>query len=220
MKLLEYLKIRNITPYRFAKEIGFSKQCIYNYIASPDDYNFRIPTAKHMKRILEFTGGKVRPTDFIEVIERKWRSEIAITEDLIDLKKVVFDHVAHAVPNIEEAIIQYENIFGLSATKIKIIEKQKIKMALIHLGKIKIELMEPLDDQSPIAKFLFKNPSGGLHHYCLGVKDINETYKDQKNKGLNILSEPSKGYHGRSLYFIHPKELSGALIEVEEHEKE
>ena len=85
---------------------------------------------------------------------------------------------------------------------------------------IKIELMEPLDDSSPIAKFLDKNPKGGLHHYCISVEDINEAYKIQKNNNVNILSTQSKGYHGRDLYFIHPNQVCGALIEVEAMKKE
>ena len=80
--------------------------------------------------------------------------------------------------------------------------------------------MEPLSDKSPIANYLRKNPKGGLHHYCLAVKDLNQAYGDQKEKKINILSEPTTGYHGRDLYFIHPSEVCGALIEVEEHEKE
>tara|TARA_B110000438_G_scaffold298115_1_gene345703 strand:- start:4006 stop:4440 length:435 start_codon:yes stop_codon:yes gene_type:complete len=136
-----------------------------------------------------------------------------------NLGNLIFDHIAHAVPNIEEAIIQYQKTFGTIASEVRVIEKQKIKMALISIGNIKIELMEPLDDKSPIAKFLHKNPKGGLHHYCLSVEDVNESYKIQKNNGINILSEPFSGYHGRNLYFIHPNQICGALIEVEEHEK-
>ena len=80
--------------------------------------------------------------------------------------------------------------------------------------------MEPLSEKSPIAKYLQKNPKGGLHHYCLSVSNVNQAYDNQKEKKINILSEPTTGYHGRNLYFIHPSEVCGALIEVEEDEKE
>lgn len=137
-----------------------------------------------------------------------------------DLGNIIFDHIAHAVPNIEDAIMQYKNTFGIHASEVKTIEKQKIKMAIISIGNMKIELMEPLDDKSPIAKFLDKNPKGGLHHYCIAVEDINDAYKMQKDNNINILSLPTKGYHGRNLYFIHPNQVCGALIEVEAMEKE
>ena len=130
------------------------------------------------------------------------------------------DHIAHAVPNIEDAIGQYKTVFGAKVSDVKIIKKQDIKIAMISFANLKIELMEPLSDKSPIANYLRKNPKGGLHHYCLAVGDLNQAYGDQKEKKINILSEPTSGYHGRNLYFIHPSEVCGALIEVEEHEKE
>ncbi len=130
------------------------------------------------------------------------------------------DHIAHAVPNIEDAITQYKRVFDAKVSDIKIIEKQGIKIAIVDFANLKIELMEPLSEESPIAKYLQKNPKGGLHHYCLSVNDVNQTYEYQKEKSINILSEPTTGYHGRNLYFIHPGEVCGALIEVEDHEKE
>lgn len=130
------------------------------------------------------------------------------------------DHIAHAVPDIEEAIVQYKRVFGARVSDIKTIEKQDIKIAIVSFANLNIELMEPLSDKSPIANYLQKNPKGGLHHYCLSVGDLKQAYGDQKEKKINILSEPTAGYHGRNLYFIHPSEVCGALIEVEEHEKE
>lgn len=129
------------------------------------------------------------------------------------------DHIAHAVPNIDKAILAYKKLFNVPISEIMIIEKQNIKMAVISFENLKIELMEPLNDKSPITKFLEKNPKGGLHHYCVSVKDVNSEYDKHKKSGLNLTAEPTSGYHGRNLYFIHPNELSGALIEVEENEK-
>ncbi len=130
------------------------------------------------------------------------------------------DHIAHAVPSIEDAITQYERVFGANVSNIKIIEKQDIKIAIVSFANLKIELMEPLSEKSPIAKYLQKNPKGGLHHYCLSVSNVSQAYDNQKEKKINILSEPTTGYHGRNLYFIHPSEVCGVLIEVEEDEKE
>ena len=129
------------------------------------------------------------------------------------------DHIAHAVPNIDEAIMAYKKSFNVPISEVMIIEKQNIKMAIVSFENLKIELMEPLNDKSPISKFLEKNPKGGLHHYCISVNDIKREYDEHKKSGLNVIAEPTTGYHGRNLYFIHPNELSGVLIEVEENEK-
>jgi len=71
MKLSEYLNNRNMTPYRFAKEIGVSRQSVYNYLAHPLDYNFRMPSLKIMKKIIQYTGGEVRMKDFYETLEKE-----------------------------------------------------------------------------------------------------------------------------------------------------
>ena len=114
------------------------------------------------------------------------------------------DHIAHAVPNIDKAILAYKKLFNVPISEIMIIEKQNIKMAVISFENLKIELMEPLNDKSPITKFLEKNPKGGLHHYCVSVNDVNSEYDKHKKSGLNLTAEPTSGYHGRNLYFIHP----------------
>ncbi len=87
----------------------------------------------------------------------------------MDCSNFSVDHIAHAVPNIEDAISQYKRVFGAKVSDVKIIEKQDIKIAMISFANLKIELMEPLSDKSPIANYLRKNPKGGLHHYCLAV---------------------------------------------------
>jgi DNA-binding XRE family transcriptional regulator len=75
MRLSEYLDKRNMTPYRFAKEIGVSKQTVYNYIAHPFDYNFRMPSLRIMKKIIQYTGGEVRMKDFYEILEKEGEFE-------------------------------------------------------------------------------------------------------------------------------------------------
>jgi len=94
------------------------------------------------------------------------------------------DHIAHAVPNIDEAIMAYKKSFNVPISEVMIIEKQNIKMAIISFENLKIELMEPLNDKSPISKFLEKNPKGGLHHYCISVNDLKREYDEHKQRGV------------------------------------
>ena len=132
---------------------------------------------------------------------------------------IEIDHIGHAVPNLEIAINSYQRIFGMVSSEIKVVEQQGIRIAYLSLGNVKIELMEPLNDKSPINKFLARNPKGGIHHYCIVTNDINSSYDKSVSNQLNILNKPTQGHHGRNLYFIHPSETNGALIEVEEPAK-
>ena len=132
---------------------------------------------------------------------------------------IEIDHIGHAVPNLEIAIDNYQRIFGMVASDIKVVKQQGIRIAYLSLGNVKIELMEPLNDKSPINKFLLRNPKGGIHHYCIVTDDINSSYDKAVSNQLNVLNMPTTGHHGRSLYFIHPSETNGALIEVEEPAK-
>ncbi|XP_065944484.1 methylmalonyl-CoA epimerase, mitochondrial isoform X3 [Magallana gigas] len=87
----------------------------------------------------------------------------------------------------------------------------------VELGETKIELLNPLGDKSPIQNFLDKNKSGGMHHICIEVDNINEAMKDLKSKGIRLLSEESKiGAHGKPVVFLHPKDCNGVLVELEQ----
>ena len=79
---------------------------------------------------------------------------------------------------------------------------------------IKLELIEPLDHESPVNSFLSKNPLGGLHHLGLEVNNIDETYDIAQNLELNPIGKPSEGYHGKLLFFLHPKKMMNTLIEI------
>lgn len=86
----------------------------------------------------------------------------------------------------------------------------------VNLANTKLELLKPLGEKSPIAKFLEKKPSGGIHHICLEVPDINVALKEVTAKGLKVLEPPKIGAHGKPVIFLHPKDLNGVLIELEQ----
>ena len=92
----------------------------------------------------------------------------------------VLDHIAIAVPKIEPVLEQYSKLFGAEITSPKIVSEQGIRMAYIHFQNVKIELIEPLNDQSPIAKFLERNPKGAMHHFCAVTTDAEDHQKKLK----------------------------------------
>ena len=85
---------------------------------------------------------------------------------------------------------------------------------MLKFKNIKLELIEPLDQESPVNSFLSKNPLGGLHHLGLEVNNIDETYDIAQNLELNPIGKPSEGYHGKLLFFLHPKKMMNTLIEI------
>ena len=129
----------------------------------------------------------------------------------IDINNI--DHIGIVVPNIEEAINHYQKNFNVKKSKIKISKEQKVKISLLNFNNIKLELIEPMGPESPVLSFLSKNPLGGLHHIGVEVDNINETYNDAQNLGLDPIGKPSKGYHGKLLFFLHPKKMMNTLIE-------
>lgn len=138
----------------------------------------------------------------------------------MNLEKVadnVLDHIAIAVPKIEPVLEQYSKLFGAEITLPKIVSEQGIRMAYIHFQNVKIELIEPLNDQSPIAKFLERNPKGAMHHFCAVTTDAEESSKKIKNNKMRALGEPSEGHHGQKMFFIHPSDTSSILVEIVEN---
>ena len=129
----------------------------------------------------------------------------------------VLDHIAIAVPKIEPVLEQYSKLFGAEITSPKIVSEQGIRMAYIHFQNVKIELIEPLNDQSPIAKFLERNPKGAMHHFCAVTTDAEESSKKIKNNKMRALGEPSKGPHGQKMFFMHPSDTSSILVEIVEN---
>lgn len=128
------------------------------------------------------------------------------------------NHVAIAVTNLDEACHIYKQVLGAELTPAQILPEHGVKVVFIKLPNTKIELLEPLDDTSPIAAFLAKNPSGGMHHICYEVDDINEAVKQLTAEGARILGDgkPKIGAHGKPVIFLHPKDFIGTLIELEQ----
>ena len=128
------------------------------------------------------------------------------------------NHVAIAVVSVEAAAKQYKNILGAKISKTLDLPSHGVKTIFVELDNTKIELLEPIGDNSPIKKFLLKNPSGGMHHICYEVSNIKEASAKLKLEGATILGsgKPTIAAHGNPVIFIHPKDFNGTLIELEE----
>ncbi len=128
------------------------------------------------------------------------------------------NHVAIAVPDIEAATALYRGKLGANVTEPQALPEHGVTVVFIDVGNTKIELLEPLGEGSPIAAFLEKNPSGGMHHLCYEVADIIAARDRLKAEGARILGngEPKIGAHGKPVLFLHPKDFNGTLIELEE----
>ncbi len=130
------------------------------------------------------------------------------------IKSDKIDHIGMVVPDIEKALEHYKNVFNKQGSKPITSESQNVKISFIEFANIKLELIEPLSEKSPISNFLKKNPLGGMHHIGLEVDDLNKTYIKASNDDLEPLSKPVKGYHGKDLFFLHPKKMMNTLFEI------
>jgi len=128
------------------------------------------------------------------------------------------NHVAIAVPDLQSASHQYKTTLGATISEPIEIPEQGVTVVFIELPNTKIELLEPLGENSPIAGFLEKNPSGGIHHICYEVDDILKARDKLQADGVRVLGdgEPKIGAHGKPVLFLHPKDFQGTLIELEE----
>ena len=128
------------------------------------------------------------------------------------------NHIAIAVPDIKEAALKWQQALNMKKSEIIILEEHGVKVVFLEFSNLKIELLEPLNNKSPISKFLEKNPKGGMHHICFEVEKIRETINSLKNKNINILGDgnPKIGAHNKPVVFLHPNDLSGTLVELEE----
>ena len=128
------------------------------------------------------------------------------------------NHIAIAVPDIKEAALKWQQALNMKQSEIIILEEHGVKVVFLEFSNLKIELLEPLNNKSPISKFLEKNPKGGMHHICFEVEKITETINSLKNKNINILGDgnPKIGAHDKPVVFLHPNDLSGTLVELEE----
>lgn len=132
------------------------------------------------------------------------------------------NHVGVAVPSIEDAKQTYRTLYGVAEsdiTETRELEAQGVKFAFVNVANSQIELIEPLGANSPIRKFLEKNPSGGQHHVCFEVADIYAARDEMVKRGATVLNEPRIGAHGTPIIFVHPKNSNGVLIELMETPK-
>jgi methylmalonyl-CoA/ethylmalonyl-CoA epimerase len=128
-------------------------------------------------------------------------------------------HVSLAVPSLDAAAKRLKEIYGLNLGPVAINEQQGVRMAYVELTNARIELMEPSRPDSPITKFLERNPAGGIHHFCLNVDDVAAATRAVAGKGARVLGDgsPQLNVHGERIAFVHPKDFLGALVELEEH---
>ncbi len=131
------------------------------------------------------------------------------------------NHIGVAVKDLDKAIELYRDQLGLEFKGTDVVEEQKVKVAFFKIGETNIELVSPISDDSPIAKYLEKNREG-IHHIAYEVEDIEKALKTLKEKGVKLINEePRKGAHNTLIAFIHPKSTNGVLTELcqvpEEH---
>ena len=128
------------------------------------------------------------------------------------------NHVAIAVPDLAAATATYRDTLGATATAPQALPEHGVTVVFIDTGNTKIELLEPLGEVSPIAAFLEKNPSGGMHHVCYEVDDILAARDRLKASGARVLGDgnPRIGAHGKPVLFLHPKDFFGTLVELEQ----
>ena len=130
------------------------------------------------------------------------------------LKKI--DHIGIAVKNLEHHVSFYKDIMELEFRGYKIVEGQKVKVAMFKIGESSIELLEPLSDDSPISKFLDRRGEG-IHHLCYDVENIDQVLQYLKDKNIQLINEtPVQGAKGGKIAFLHPKSTGGVLTELSE----
>jgi len=128
------------------------------------------------------------------------------------------NHVAIVVPDLDAASTLYRDQFGAEVSAKVELPEHGVTTVFVSLPNTKIELLAPLGKQSPISRFLEKNPGGGIHHLCYEVPDVEVAASKLEQQGMRILGDgrPSIGAHGKPVIFIHPKDAMGSLIELEQ----
>ncbi len=126
------------------------------------------------------------------------------------------NHIAIVVPDLTAAAALYRDTLGAQVSNPRDVPEHGVTTVFVELPNTKIELLHPLGDQSPIAKFLAKNPAGGMHHLCYEVEDIKAAAARLTASGARSLGDIKTGAHGKPVLFLHPKDFCGTLIELEE----
>lgn len=128
------------------------------------------------------------------------------------------NHVAIVVPDLEAAVSTYRQTLGATVSAAEDLPEHGVTTVFVELPNTKIELLHPLGSDSPIAKFLEKNPDGGMHHLCYEVDDIIAARDRLVAQGARVLGdgEPKNGAHNKPVLFLHPKDFVGTLVELEQ----
>lgn len=128
------------------------------------------------------------------------------------------NHIAIAVPDLAKATELYRSVMGAKVSEPKAQPAHGVTVVFVELPNTKIELLHPLGEKSPIANFLTRNADGGIHHVCYEVPDIIAARDTLIAEGARILGDgnPRIGAHGKPVLFLHPKDFSGALVEIEQ----
>lgn len=130
------------------------------------------------------------------------------------------NHVGIATPSIADSVAFYREVMGAEVIRAPFdMPAQGVKVCFVDTPNSQIELIEPLGEDSPIKKFLEKNPAGGQHHVCFEVPDIYAARDEMVVRGAKVLNEPRIGAHGTPVIFIHPRNSNGVLIELMETPK-
>ena len=128
------------------------------------------------------------------------------------------NHVAIAVRDLAAATATYRDVLGAEVSAPLPLPEHGVTTVFVMLPNTKIELLAPLGDNSPIAKFLERSPDGGIHHVCYEVGDILAARDRLKAQGARVLGDggPKTGAHGKPVLFLHPKDFNGTLVELEQ----
>ena len=128
------------------------------------------------------------------------------------------NHVAIAVPDLTAATSRYRDVLGAKVSAPLPLPEHGVTTVFVELPNTKIELLAPLGEDSPIARFLERNPDGGIHHLCYEVEDILAARDRLRAEGARVLGdgEPKIGAHGKPVLFLHPKDFNGTLVEIEQ----
>ena len=127
-------------------------------------------------------------------------------------------HVSIAVPSLDEAAARLKSLYGLVVGPVRTNEEQGVRVAYVELGNARIELMEPARPDSSVARFLERNPKGGIHHFSLAVDSVDAAAEALRGRGARVIGAPgARNVDGERIAFVHPQDFLGALVELEEH---
>lgn len=128
------------------------------------------------------------------------------------------NHVAIVVPDLSKATATYRDSLGAKVSEPLSLPEHGVTVVFVELPNTKVELLEPINAESPVAKFLERNADGGMHHICYEVEDIIAARDQLVSSGARVLGsgEPKIGAHGKPVLFLHPKDFCGTLVEIEQ----